>query len=77
MASATKRTIFPENNGSDSSPKKKAKKDGRTADKLVAVKKEKKAQNGADAVEVGVIIRAQYGTTNAETLVGEQVCVAN
>ena len=71
---ASKRSLFPANNVSGSSPKKKGKSDV-SADKLVAVKKEKKAQNGADAVEVGVIIRAQYGTTNAETLVGEQVCV--
>ena len=67
---ATKRALFAAGNGADSSPKKKGRGDG----KLLSVKQEKEAQNGADEVEVGSIIRARYGTTNSETYVGEQAC---
>ena len=57
---ATKRALFAAGNGADSSPKKK----GRGGGKLLPVKQEKEAQNGADEVEVGSIIRARYGLGN-------------
>ena len=82
MASAsnqTKRTLFEGGNTADSSPLKKGRRDENdksrsSRDKLLSVKKEKKENNGAAAVEIGAIVRACYGTTNAETIVGEQAC---
>jgi len=71
---ASKRALFTETHDGVGLPKKKGKRT-KGAGKLVEVKKEKEFMNGADDVEVGAIIRARYGTTNSETLVGDQVCV--
>ena len=69
---ASKRALFEGEDVAGSSSFKK-KKPNKSDSELVEVKKEKASQNGAAAVQVGTIIRACYGTTNAETFVGEQV----
>ena len=71
---ASKRALFTDKNAVGSSPKKKGRSD-ESDSKLLSVKEEKELLNGANAVEVGTIIRARYGTTNAETCVGAQACV--
>ena len=74
-----KRTLFKEGNAADSSSAKKGRRDNNDksrniSETLVSVKTEKKGNSGASAVEVGEIIRACYGTKNAETIVGDQAC---
>ena len=74
-----KRTLFEEENTSDSPSTKKGRRDNNdksrsSSETLVSVKTEKKGNNGASVVEVGAIIRPCYGTTNAETIVGDQAC---
>jgi len=71
---ASKRALFTEKNDDGSVPKKKGK-NSKSVSKLPSVKIYSEKLNGADAVEVGSIIRARYGTTNSETVVGEQACV--